>query len=319
MTLGAGSSLLADAASGSNTLIYRAAAKPPTLNGTVTPNPELIVDANIPGCPICGNSELEGGESCDDGNTVGGDGCSANCQNEGCLAQTQAPGFPAVPLCSDGDTCTLDSCDAATSTCVHTNDCSDGIACTIDTCDAVSKVCRHTADDSLCSDGNDCTADVCDPVSGCGFPPTTAACDDGVACTSGDVCSGGMCSGVSNCPQGQECNTQTGLCSSSAPVCGNGVTEQPDEDCDDGDTVWVAGEYCSAQCLTLACGDTNDDGSNTASDALFALRAAVGVSSCDACVCNVDNLGNTSASDALRLLMAAVSVPGITLTCPTCP
>jgi hypothetical protein len=55
----------------------------------------------------------------------------------------------------------------------------------------------------------------------------------------------------------------------------------------------------------------------TASDALFALKAAVGSESCALCVCDVDNSGSISASDALRILGFAVSQP-ISLTCPAC-
>ena len=31
---------------------------------------------------VCGDGELDAGETCDDGNTTPGDGCSAGCQTE---------------------------------------------------------------------------------------------------------------------------------------------------------------------------------------------------------------------------------------------
>jgi cysteine-rich repeat protein len=67
---------------GINRLTYRTPAKPPVINGLVTPAPELVVDPLLAGCPVCGNSEIDESESCDDGNVADGDGCSAGCQIE---------------------------------------------------------------------------------------------------------------------------------------------------------------------------------------------------------------------------------------------
>jgi hypothetical protein len=55
----------------------------------------------------------------------------------------------------------------------------------------------------------------------------------------------------------------------------------------------------------------------TASDALFTLRAAVGIGSCDDCLCDADGSGNVTATDALVILRAAVGQP-VTLACPLC-
>jgi len=57
------------------------------------------------------------------------------------------------------------------------------------------------------------------------------------------------------------------------------------------------------------CGDANGDGQLTASDALVALRAAVGTGTCAASVCDVDASGAVTASDALQILRAAVGQP----------
>ncbi len=54
-----------------------------------------------------------------------------------------------------------------------------------------------------------------------------------------------------------------------------------------------------------------------ASDALFTLSAAVGISACELCVCDVNDSGSISATDALGVLNAAVSLP-IVLECPPC-
>jgi cysteine-rich repeat protein len=118
MKLLAGSTLKAGAG-GTNTLVYRSPAKPPLLQGTVVPAATLLVDETLEGCPVCGNAEVDQTETCDDGNTASGDGCSADCQNENCIAQT--PGYPGVPLCDDDDSCTEDICNTnqAGGTCTH--------------------------------------------------------------------------------------------------------------------------------------------------------------------------------------------------------
>lgn len=75
-----------------------------------------------------------------------------------------------------------------------------------------------------------------------------------------------------------------------------------------------------------ACGDPVVDAGSfdplraaiiTASDALFILNAAVGLQSCEPCICDVTGEGSVTASDALRLLSAAVGID-VTLDCPPC-
>jgi len=60
-----------------------------------------------------------------------------------------------------------------------------------------------------------------------------------------------------------------------------------------------------------ACGDVDDNGTVTASDALSILKAAVGGPECDAsvCFCNVDGNDRLSAADALLALKIAVGQP----------
>ncbi|HYC55740.1 MAG TPA: PKD domain-containing protein [Candidatus Binatia bacterium] len=55
----------------------------------------------------------------------------------------------------------------------------------------------------------------------------------------------------------------------------------------------------------------------TASDALFVLRSAVGQSSCDLCVCDVNGNGSTTASDSLAVLRRAVNLP-VNFNCISC-
>jgi len=311
-----GALVQADGLTGTNTVIYRDVAKPPVLSGTITPAAVTQVNAGLKGCPICANGVIEQGETCDDGNTTGGDGCSADCQDEGCVAQT--PDYPNVPLCDDAMGCTVDACNAETHTCTHVFDCDDGISCTEDGCGQDGN-CQNVANNGLCDDSNPCTTDICNPNTDCINTNNSNACNDGVACTVGDVCSQGVCAGTENCPDGQVCSINSGQCVIEGTLCGNGAIDQG-ETCDDGNATWAPGQYCSATCSALTCGDPDNSGTVNASDALFVLRVAVNISACDPCVCNVDNAGTppVSASDALRVLRRAVNIPGA-LVCPACP
>jgi cysteine-rich repeat protein len=99
--------------------------------------------------------------------------------------------------------------------------------------------------------------------------------------------------------------------------CGDGIVTPP-EQCDDGNTTWLPGQSCRADCTLVDCADPDDNGSTSASDALFVLRAAVGASFCDPCLCDLDaSGGNANASDALRCLRRAVGIQ-VTISCPVC-
>jgi hypothetical protein len=66
------------------------------------------------------------------------------------------------------------------------------------------------------------------------------------------------------------------------------------------------------------CGFPATDGSKpAASDALAALRAAVGIKPCALCVCDINSSGSVAASDALGILRAAVGIE-TPLDCPAC-
>ncbi|HYC00801.1 MAG TPA: hypothetical protein VEC57_16835 [Candidatus Limnocylindrales bacterium] len=215
ITVASTGSVLASGAGASNTFQYRDSAKPPVVQGTVSPSPILVVDPTLEGCPVCGNAEIDQGESCDDGGLQSGDGCNSSCEDEGCIAQT--PGYPGVALCDDGNQCTDDACDAVAHACTHTgNDCSDGIACTTDAC--AGNVCTHVPVSAQCDDSNPCTADTCSTSVGCVHPPQESTCDDGVFCNGSDSCSGGTCSMHAGdpCAGGAEC---ADVCDEDADAC----------------------------------------------------------------------------------------------------
>jgi subtilisin len=98
--------------------------------------------------------------------------------------------------------------------------------------------------------------------------------------------------------------------------CGDGFLDEG-EDCDDGDTVFKPGQFCSSTCDRVRCGQpTNSSGDTpTATDARFILTVAVGSFTCDARVCDVDGNHEVTATDSRDDLRAAVG-QSIQLDCP---
>ncbi|HXC51515.1 MAG TPA: DNRLRE domain-containing protein [Candidatus Limnocylindrales bacterium] len=87
--------------------------------------------------------------------------------------------------------------------------------------------------------------------------------------------------------------------------------------CDDGESCTRADVCTSGMCAGTVipgcsetlCGDANDDGKLTASDALTALRTAVGAGNCELARCDYNGDGKVNASDALAILRVAVGGP----------
>ncbi|MFZ4578071.1 MAG: DUF4215 domain-containing protein [Myxococcota bacterium] len=183
-------------------------------------------------------------QTCNDGNPCTNDACNAKtgCQNvansaacdadsNGCTTPDNCKAGVCVAgsakVCDDGKFCTVDSCVAATGTCVFAGGAQQGQAC-----DADGSVC--TVDDSCdggvcqaggalaCDDGNACTIDACHPIMGC--QPANAA--DQTSCGVGMWCATGVCV--------------------KAPSCGDTVVDKPAEQCDDGNH--IDGDGCSATC-----------------------------------------------------------------------
>lgn len=97
--------------------------------------------------------------------------------------------------------------------------CSDGNPCTIDACDA-NEHCLNTHPPVNCDDSNPCTIDSCSPATGCMNVPKT--CSDGNSCTvdSCDPMNGSCVALPKVCPAGQSCNPASGECAGSDPCAG---------------------------------------------------------------------------------------------------
>jgi len=67
--------------------------------------------------------------------------------------------------------------------------------------------------------------------------------------------------------------------------------------------------------VQAGCGDFNEDGAVSATDALGILISAVGVSTCPKARCDIDDNGSVAATDALRVLQKATG-QSIAMTCP---
>lgn len=353
MKLLAGSSVTTKT-SGTNTLVYRTSAKPPLRQGTITPAPDLQLDPTLAGCPVCGNAEVDESETCDDGNTVGGDGCSSDCQLDSCIAQTTG-GYPANPLCFDASDCTVDTCDTNTGNCRHVVECGDGVSCTIDSCSGTvcthtansaacsdgnfcngTEICHVQTGCNAgpvpdCDDAVACTVDSCSIAAGqCANTPNAALCSDGSFCNGEERCSAtaGCLSGIArDCDDAVVCTNDS--CDEDADTCVHATDDaacQDDDECttnscdvSDGCIEEPSGlPGCTTTTTTLPavlCGDANGNGMIQASDALLALRAAVGSSQCDLAACDVNDSGKVTASDALSILKAAVG-QAVELHCP---
>ena len=176
-----------------------------------------------------------------------------------------------VVKCDDGNLCTDDACDPKKG-CVNTANsviCNDNSACT------EKDQCKNTVCGGApvnCDDGNVCSDDACDKALGCFYTPNVALCPDVDACTTGEVCKAlncvkkavvcddlnacttDSCDAVKGCQVANvadktDCGGANwciaGKCTLKA-YCGDGVVNQANEECDDGNL--VDGDACTNAC-----------------------------------------------------------------------
>jgi RHS repeat-associated protein len=217
--------------------------------GACTAGSPVPVDDNNPcttdGCdPSKGvvHLPLPSGASCSDGNICNG---NETCNGAG-TCQAGAP-----PPLSDGNACTVDTCDA---TGIHHTalpagtSCTDGNACNgSETCSAAG-LCQPGMPPNL-NDNNTCTLDACDPVAGVTHTPLPA----GTSCTDGNACNGSeTCSAAGTCQPGTPPVVDDGnLCTADNcnPLQGVTHTPLPGAPCSDGNACNGL-EICDAAGLT---------------------------------------------------------------------
>jgi hypothetical protein len=234
---------------------------------------------------------------CDDGNVCTTDACDPS----GACVHTPNPGgactdglfcngdevcnslgfcAPDTPRdCDDGVSCTIDSCDELTDSCINDPrnsicndgvycngveicdplndcqvgtpvDCSDGVSCTIDGCDEGTASCTHSPSNAACNDGLHCNGvETCDPLNDC-QPGTPPNCNDGVGCTV-DTCNETTDS-CDHTPNNASCSN--GLFCDGMEVC------HPTNDCQPGTP-----PNCNdgVGCTVDTCNETTDSCDNT--------------------------------------------------------
>ena len=218
---------------------------------------------------------------------------------EGLSACNAAP--PVAEVCDGKD----NDCNGATDDGL----CSDGNSCTLDTCTPTNGSCSHAPLESSCDDGDDCTTgDAC--VSGaCSGKPKTCAgtecgagvcqkgvcttepkkagtpCDDGNACSTGDTCKqvGSelkcIASAMVACNDGKVCTNDAcdiavGCTYTSASVaCDDGLN------CTTGDT--CIGGNCQGKPVASACDDGNPCTSDACNPQTGCSHTASSGASCD--------------------------------------
>ncbi|MBW1809229.1 MAG: proprotein convertase P-domain-containing protein [Deltaproteobacteria bacterium] len=153
--------------------------------------------------------------------------------------------------CSDGNDCSVDSCDEDLDQCINDtvaadgNNCNDGAYCTVgETCSGGFCSGGSARD---CTDADACTADSCDEVNDeCDNDPVTdgTACNDGLYCNVAEICTGGVCGGgiARNCSDGNQCTADS--CDDGNDECVNDAAGADGAACDDGFFCMV-GETCN--------------------------------------------------------------------------
>jgi hypothetical protein len=193
-----------------------------------------------------------------------------HCQLGECIASGALP-------CSDGNSCTDDSCNPNTGCqfLANANGCDDGNGCTEeDVCKG--GWCSGVA--VICNDGNPCTDDLCDIDLGCVSQANDASCEDGDPCSVNDYCQAGECKPgtPADCDDANPCTDDSCSGQGCVYIANNG-------NCDDGNAC-TNGDYClAAECLAgeaVVCNDGNvctDDSCNTD----FGCETAPNVVPCD--------------------------------------
>ncbi|HOC93652.1 MAG TPA: hypothetical protein PKH33_14990 [bacterium] len=186
-----------------------------------------------------------------------------------------------------------------------------------------------------CDDGNNVSGDGCsancqvetiDPVCGNGVPETGEQCDAGTSNTN-TPCVPGYDSSCDYCDTSCVSHTVAG------GYCGDGITEDPEEGCDDGDA--VSGDGCSESCQvetpspvcgngTTETGETCDDGNTVTEVCTYGqISCAVCNASCQlvagaTAYCGDSTVNGSEQCDAGGSNTNTPCVPGYDSSCSYC-
>ena len=223
--------------------------------------------------------------------------------------------------CDDGAYCTgVETCQGGTCAAGTPVACSDGVSCTTDSCDEATDSCQSQPNNGLCSDGSLCNGvETCNPVSGC-QPGTPLDCNDGNACTT-DGCNpaSGCTHGAVTCNDGNACTTDscnpaTG-CQTAPLACNDGnacTTDSCDPatgcqtaplTCNDGNACTTDSCNPATGCLTapVTCSDGNEcttDGCNPASGCQFTPSTGACTDDGNSCTNDVCSAGQCTHPDS---------------------
>ncbi|MEE8311181.1 MAG: hypothetical protein V3R77_02915, partial [Candidatus Binatia bacterium] len=202
-------------------------------------------------------------------------------------------------LCDDGEFCNgAEICDAELDCQAGVLTCDDGLDCTIDACDEMADACTATPDDTACDDAAVCNGvETCSAETGCvaGAAPDCSDLDS--------ACSVGSCSeelaGCEALPvnEGALCGEPADACTIERVCLEGACVDVPlcDPECEMCDEEGG----CRSLCANPFAPETDEI---SVIDALFSLRAAVGLETCSMCKCDVTGDHAITSSDTLMLM-----------------
>ncbi len=185
---------------------------------------------------------------------------------------------------SDGNDCTIDSCDEREERSVNdprNSLCGDGLFCNgVEFCD--EDLGCQSGPPPNCNDGVSCTIDSCnESTDSCEHVLNPGACDNGLYCDGVEICSavGGCQAGVApNCDDGVTCTVDS--CNEGTDSCNNAPN---DATCDDG-------LYCNGDETCDAVADCQNGAAPNCNDSVGCTN-----DSCNETTDTCDNLPNNSA------------------------
>jgi hypothetical protein len=199
--------------------------------------------------------------------------------------------------CDDGMFCNgVETCIDGTCKDGPPIDCSDGISCTDDSCNETTDFCDNIPNNANCDDGVYCNGEeTCDARSDC-LAGTPVNCQPGAVCNEdSDQCEASLCSNDGVCDPGEDCNSCPEDCISGpiedCTACfkgkcdGNCNPQKEGPDCPD-----CASSYSSSYC----CGDGICEGTEGISNCAIDCASAP---FCGDGICNGDENSSTCELD----------------------